>query len=118
MTLGALIFGLELILALMIIPLMWYAAFFNWKLKLYVRKNYPERYHDIFGGLFPINIDQIGYFLRVWHFLWSDDEEDDEVIRKYKRRIRKASKFALIPAIIFILTLLITIILYYYSPFL
>jgi len=94
-----------------------YVFIINIKLVLYLKSKRLTRYKELFNnvhnlseklsrdGSYSINI--ISRIKAQWHWFFSGMDEEDEIIKKYKNRIRASIKFFMI---LFILLTLLWII--------
>lgn len=95
-----------LFLFLTIIIFGFYPLYYDVKLFSYLRKNQLKKFQYLWGnrGENPISIT-----LRNWRYRLSNVDEEDEIIRCYKKKIRTSLKIMLL--LLTLLTILITILL-------
>lgn len=58
------------------------------KLMSYLKKNKLKRYNYLYGNFPDISYDPDRSSLRGWRWLYSNSDEDDGIIRRYKNILR------------------------------
>ena len=66
-----------------------YGWIYNQKLVSYLKKHDPWRYQNIYGDFLQGYIDPFSSLPKMLNFLYTDEDEDDEIISKYRENARK-----------------------------
>lgn len=90
-----------------------YAFINNIGLIDYLKQNHPEIYQKVYGDSFFGCFDPI----TMWKFRFSNEGDEDENIRRYKNKIIKGDKYALITLFIIILTIIILLLYIHYGGY-
>lgn len=71
-----------------------YGWVYNMKLVFYLRKNYPDKYRYLYGDFLSGYRDSITSLYLMLDFRCNDeDDEGDYIIKKYKSKANKGTKF-------------------------
>jgi hypothetical protein len=87
---------------------------YGWKLMFYIKRRNPYRYQYLWGNTFAGLGDPISNFLIVWRYIYSDEDEEDDFIKDYKKKLRISIKLFLISGLLMMLSgVLLSIVAYF-----
>jgi hypothetical protein len=91
-----------------------YNWFYGWNLMFYIKRKNPFRYQYLWGNTFAGFGDPISNFLIVWRYIYSDEDEEDDFIKDYKKKLRISIKLFLISGLLMMLSgVLLSIVAYF-----
>lgn len=77
--------------------------FYSMKLMSYIKQTNSLRYHYLYGNALAGFGDPITNFLILWNYLYSDEDNEDDIIRGYKNKMRIYIKYFLISGLLLFL---------------
>ena len=81
-----------------------YAWVNNYRLMMFLKENYPDKYEFLYGYTYGQGYtDPLTNFYFIWNFLNSDDNIDDLFVVEYKAKVRKGIKIGFIIACVIML---------------